>query len=554
MTEDTTKLQDYIIRQTFTIEVLQELQSSEDHDLTIESVILGIGLFCNASSVVIYENSPDGKSFSCAYEWCADGITPMKKHFQNISYEYFPTSYGKLRKEKILSVNSFNELPPEIASVFPRHEGHAAILFINMDHGNRNIGFLNINRYNGLKWEQDDIDFIRNLTGILATTFVRKNIENNLKNSETKFRTIVQQLSDLLIISDADGIINYVSPSATRIMGYIPDEMTGRNVADFIHPDDKEHVIFRLRQKKYEDIPIEEMPPIITFRVITSDNRILTLEGIGRNALNHEEINGIILSFRDITLQCEAEEKLIKAKEEAEIAQKSAEVADKLKSAFLANMSHEIRSPMNGIVGFSTLIQKEANSPKITRYANLVNDNCKMLLQLIDDIIDISKIEAGQLKMSPHLSRINDILKNSLMLFQKLLKKRNNDKVEIVLDDNDIDEVIMIDPIRLTQVITNLMSNSIKFTDKGYICYGYTRKDDEHLLFYVKDTGIGIPEQELKVIFERFRQVDQHLKRNIGGTGIGLSITHSLVEMMGGCIWVESEIDEGTNFYFTIKG
>ena len=553
MTTDTSKLQDYIIRQTFTIEVLQELQSADDTEVTVESVILGIGLFCDASSVNIFENTKDMMFVNNTYEWCADGITSMKEIFQNMPYEYFPLSYEKFRKEKILCFNSLDELPSEMASIFPRYE-HESMLFACIEHGNKNIGFLNINRYNGQKWEQDDIDFIRNLTGILATTFVRRNIEKNLKNSETKFRTIVQQLSDLLIISDAQGLINYVSPSAIRILGYKPDEMTGKHVTDFVYPDDREHVLDIINEKRFENIPIDVMPDIISFRAVASDGRIVNIEGTGRNALEYEGINGIIMSFRDISLQLEAEEKILKAKEEAEIAQKNAEVADKLKSAFLANMSHEIRSPMNGIVGFSTLIQKEANSPKIAKYARLVNDNCKMLLQLIDDIIDISKIEAGQLKMSPQLSRVNHLLDNGLMLFHELQKKRNNDKVEIILDDNGLDEVIMIDPIRLTQVITNLISNAIKFTDKGYICYGYMREDEDHLLFYVKDTGIGIPENEIDAIFGRFRQVDDHLKRNIGGTGIGLSISQSLVEMMGGRIWVESVVDEGTNFYFTIAG
>ena len=237
---------------------------------------------------------------------------------------------------------------------------------------------------------------------------------------------------------------------------------------------------------------------------------------------------------------------LVKAKEYAE-------TADKLKSMFLTNMSHEIRTPMSGIVGFSHLIQNSEISPEVLQYAQMVMDNCYILLQLLDDIIDISKLESRQLKMRPTECNINQLLSDRLVLYQELLKKKDNEDVVLLLDDNGFNETVLVDPVRLQQVLTNLVSNAIKFTKKGHIRFGYTRQDDQQLLFYVKDSGVGIPSNELKNIFERFRQVEEHQKLNIGGTGIGLSISRSLVELMGGIIWVESELEIGSSFYFTIK-
>jgi signal transduction histidine kinase len=238
---------------------------------------------------------------------------------------------------------------------------------------------------------------------------------------------------------------------------------------------------------------------------------------------------------------------LVKAKEQAE-------TADKLKSMFLANMSHEIRTPMSGIVGFSHLIQDAAISPEVLEYAQVVMNNCYMLLQLLDDIIDVSKLESGQLKIRPKVCNINQLLSDRLILYQELLKKNDNTDVVLLLDDNGFNETALVDPVRLQQVLTNLVSNAIKFTEKGYIRFGYTRQNEQQLLFYVKDSGVGIPANDLNDIFDRFKQVEEHQKFNLEGTGIGLSISRSLVELMGGTIWIESELGVGSSFYFTIKG
>lgn len=238
------------------------------------------------------------------------------------------------------------------------------------------------------------------------------------------------------------------------------------------------------------------------------------------------------------------QEELIKAKEKAE-------ESDKLKSAFLANMSHEIRTPMNGIIGFSELFIQDDISPEKRRsYANIVIESGKQLLTIVDDILDISKIEVGQITLYNQPVTVNDII-TELFSFYSPKAKDQNLSLFPYKDLSDVQSVILTDKQRLVQVLNNLLSNAFKFTNKGHISFGYAAKGD-YLEFFVQDTGAGIPEHMHQLIFERFRQVEDHTIQRFRGTGLGLSISQKLVELLGGKIYLESEENVGTKFYFTI--
>lgn len=239
------------------------------------------------------------------------------------------------------------------------------------------------------------------------------------------------------------------------------------------------------------------------------------------------------------------QEELIKAKEKAE-------ESDKLKSAFLANMSHEIRTPMNGIIGFSELIvQEDISQEKRKSYANIVIESGKQLLTIVDDILDISKIEVGQITMFNHPVVVNDVI-TELFSFYAPRARSNNLSIFPYKHLSDEDSLIFTDKQRVVQVLNNLISNAFKFTHQGQISFGYQKKGD-FLEFYVKDTGTGIPKHMHQAIFERFRQVeDASAQNNTKGTGLGLAISQKLVELLGGTIYLESEENKGTTFYFTI--
>jgi len=240
---------------------------------------------------------------------------------------------------------------------------------------------------------------------------------------------------------------------------------------------------------------------------------------------------------------------------ELEAAKLKAETADKLKSAFLANMSHEIRTPMNAILGFADLlIDPELTHEEVKEYVNHITSSGEMLLTLIEDIIDISKIEADQLKINISDCNINKTLEDLQATFEqykiKLQKTNTEIRTQFALDSL----ILKTDIQRFKQIVSNLVGNAIKFTQNGFVEYGY-EIDPQHIgfiKFYVKDSGIGIPENLLEVIFERFRKIDESQTKTFGGTGLGLAISKRLVEMLNGKIWVDSTLNTGSAFYFTL--
>lgn len=242
------------------------------------------------------------------------------------------------------------------------------------------------------------------------------------------------------------------------------------------------------------------------------------------------------------------EQELLRAKVKAE-------ESDKIKTAFLANMSHEIRTPMNGILGFTQLLSSENLSRENQyEYIQAIDSNGKLLISLIDDIIDISKIETGHVKLNPESIQLNEFLDE---IFQNIINdslRKEKEKVQFILEKNlpDSDCTFEADPVRLRQVIYNLISNAIKFTSEGYIKVGYKLDPPSSLLFYVKDTGIGVHPQKLALIFERFIQADDSITRKYGGSGLGLAISKGLIELMGGKIWVESVQMKGSSFYISL--
>ena len=242
---------------------------------------------------------------------------------------------------------------------------------------------------------------------------------------------------------------------------------------------------------------------------------------------------------------------------EAELrkAKKEAEESDKLKSAFLANMSHEVRTPMNGIMGLAHLLANpDINSETQQEYVNLILSSGNVLISLLDDIMDVSRIEAHQVVASKENFQLNELIKELHGFFSTELEVMGKKVLElcykVALDDAS--SIINTDRLKLRQVLVNLLSNALKFTDTGRIEFGYQLHQDQSLLFYVSDTGIGISHEKQKCIFERFVQADDSLSRHFGGSGLGLSICKGFVDLLGGKIWVDSSPNRGAKFYFTI--
>ena len=252
------------------------------------------------------------------------------------------------------------------------------------------------------------------------------------------------------------------------------------------------------------------------------------------------KVRGVL---QDITSRKRNEEELVMAKDKAE-------ESDRLKSAFLANMSHEIRTPMNGIIGFSSLLDDpDTSAEERQRFTRVINENCEQLLHIINDLIDISKIEAGQIDLIKTEFDL-DVVMDSIHSTFKPKAKNKGIEFTIESEPGKNPEPIRADQTKLRQILDNLVSNALKYTHKGYVKFGYRRTGDI-LQFFVKDSGIGIDPGHFELIFDRFRQVHD-TSSHIGGNGLGLSITRAYVQAMGGHIWLESEPGKGSVFFFTI--
>jgi signal transduction histidine kinase len=243
----------------------------------------------------------------------------------------------------------------------------------------------------------------------------------------------------------------------------------------------------------------------------------------------------------------ETEKKLIMAKIKAE-------ESDRLKTAFLANMSHEIRTPLTSIVGFSGILSSDNELPaeKKKQFANFIYKSSEGLISLINDILDIAKIESGHFKLTKKVIPLSDVLKDIFLVFQEDLRRKKKTGIELrlKLPKNPVTSIFT-DETRFKQVFTNLLGNAVKFTLEGHIEFGYRVKKNE-LEFYVEDSGIGIPEDKFDEIFDRFQKLNNEKVQNSSGTGIGLSIVKKIVEMLDGRIWIKSEPDKGSKFFFTL--
>lgn len=277
-----------------------------------------------------------------------------------------------------------------------------------------------------------------------------------------------------------------------------------------------------------------------TLAIVTSENQTLECDAVISGSyflLNGEE--NLVLTIHDVTRQKQAEKELIRAKEKAE-------KADTSKSAFLANMSHEIRTPLNAITGFAEIMASASTEEEKTQYQRIIKMNADLLMQLVNDILDMSKIEAGTLEFVYTTVDINLLLSELQQLFQMRVDTSEGN-IEIIAEPALPSCLIQTDRNRIAQVISNFIGNGIKFTDKGSIRIGYEAREFE-LYFYVKDTGSGIPADKLQNVFDRFVKLQNDKK----GTGLGLAISQTIVAKLEGRIGVDSKEGEGATFWFTI--
>lgn len=345
---------------------------------------------------------------------------------------------------------------------------------------------------------------------------------------------ILGALPDMLtVFSHSEILVDLASSEETNHVGQPGEQLIGMHMSEIVPPEAynniKQNLIKVIKTGKcstaHHDL-------IVDGELHHYENRIFPLD---------QEY--VLIMCRDVTETVKAQEALNKTTKELIAAKIKAEQSDKLKSAFLANMSHEIRTPLNAIVGFAKLLNESESNEERQQYSEIIDNNAGLLLQLINDILDLSKIEAGTLEFINRPTKPIELCK----CIYETQQNKTQPGVSLIFEENEEDITLITDPNRLAQVITNLITNAIKFTHEGNIRFGFHRKEDV-IEFYVKDTGIGIPHERVEHIFSRFVKLNSFAQ----GTGLGLAICKMIVEKIGGNIWVESIEGRGSIFHFSV--
>jgi len=456
----------------------------------------------------------------------------------------------QLKRDEIIGKSVYDVSPKEIADIYfqkdkalldnPGLQEYESKVFSKKTNSERIVLFKK-------RTFNDQYGKTAGIVGVIYDITNTRIHEKELQKQRDTAQLYLNLAGSIIVAIDVNQFVTVINKKGCEIIGLPENEIIGKNWFDNFIPPEVRDEIKKVFQKQLLSKNIVEIPYY--------ENEILTSTGRRIIAWNNtficddnKKIISLLSSGEDITKRKKYEQTILQAKE-------AAESANRLKSEFLANMSHEIRTPMNGIIGLSDLLLESPLTKEQYEYVETISKSSELLLSIINDIIDLSKIEAGKLSLD-HVSF------NLVVTIQRIIEimtiKADQKKIKLICQVlNNVPVQLKGDPLRLGQVLMNLISNAIKFTEKGHVLVVVTLEDKSNdsvkLKFIVEDTGIGIADNDLKHLFKSFSQVDPSITRKYGGSGLGLKISKSLVEMMGGQIDVFSEIHKGSKFWFTVK-
>ncbi|MCB0033290.1 MAG: PAS domain S-box protein, partial [Anaerolineales bacterium] len=435
-------------------------------------------------------------------------------------------------------------------------QGIQSALLIPLNFGRETIGLLGIGSHKPASpCQQDTIEAMHMVSIIFVNALMRQKsderlmaerqrIEATLHTNEQQYKQLVEKATDMIYRINVQGYCTYVNPITIRTMGYTNDkEIIGRHYTEFIHPDFRTMLVNAYHHQQLNQIENS----YYEFVAIGKDHKPIWLGQKVQILTEQGQVVGFQALARDITKRRETEEKLRTRSKELNATNAKLAKALRAKDEFLANMSHELRTPLNAVIGYSEMLQEDLREMDYMEFLpdlERIESAGRHLLQLINDILDLSKIEAGQAELFLEWFDVDALVNEVVGLIRPLLDKNNN-----ALEINRSDEIgsVYADQMKVRQCLFNLLSNATKFTENGTVTVALDRLDGQ-VVFRVSDTGVGMSNEQLGRIFEPFTQADLSTTRKYGGTGLGLSITQRFCEMMGGDISVISKFGEGSTF------
>lgn len=514
--------------------------SSSDFDALVDAALTRVGEFAGVDRAYVFEFS--GDDMTNTFEWCAPGVPHHKQDFDGVPISQYPALTRRILAGvpvHLPDVHQSRDIGIDEKRLLERG-GIKSLLCVPMAVAGRTVGLLGFDSIRGVKeWTEADIALLRMVADIVANAQARIRTQDQL----IKVSRAVEQSPVAVIITDKDGAIEYVNSAFSEITEYQPEEIMGGNP----------------RILKSEMTPAETHADLwkTVLEGGTWSGEFVNVRKSGglypaaarisavrdsRGAITH-----LVGVQEDITERKRSEEDLLHATRQAK-------AANQAKSAFLATMSHEIRTPMNAIIGMAELLRDTELTAQQARYVDIFQRGGETLLELINSVLDLSKIEADRLELEHAPFDLGDVVEVASVVVGAQASSKNLELLYRITPD--VPRSVVGDATRLRQVLMNLLGNAVKFTDSGQVLLTVQpdpdRAEQAHLLFSIADTGIGIATDKCEAVFESFTQADSSTTRTHGGTGLGLTISKRIVELMGGRIWVESELGKGSTFFFSV--
>jgi PAS domain S-box-containing protein len=524
------------------------LSNSRFDDYFNESLKI-IGSITNVDKVYYFDNDDLNKTISLKYEWVGqNGVPQIENEFlQNFKHQDFEPFLDVLYEKKIF-VTLTSVLPESIHKKSLENQNIKSVLIIPIFINNNLHSFIGFDDNTTERiWNDDEINILVTFANNISSALERNLSQNILQESEEKFRLLANNIPGTVYLSKYDEFSSkiYINDEIEILTGYKKSDFIDNNLSflSLIHEEDKGRVLY---EQKLALLNKQQFHS--TYKINHKNGTVRWVEEFGDAIRKDKEIEYIGGIYIDITQK--------KQNEKAIIEKEFAEAANRAKSEFLANMSHEIRTPLNGIIGFTHLLMNTNLESNQKQYMDNVNNSANSLMEVINDVLDFSKIEAGKLDLDIEkidlLQLVNQII--DLIRFQS-----NKKQIDLFFNiSQNIPEYIFADSVRLKQIILNLLSNAVKFTNKGSVTLNINliksiNKNENLIRFSVKDTGVGIQETNQEKIFNAFSQEDNSTTRKFGGTGLGLTISNKLLELMNSKLELKSEIEIGSEFYFDIQ-